>query len=104
MGNTMFDINNAITVQPGSVVSRELLKDSGGNVTLFAFDKGEGLSDHQTPFSVLVMVIEGSISFTAHETTHLMAANSALLLSPSTPHSLTANSPSKLMLVMIKNA
>ena len=58
------NLSGLITYQPGSAVSRQLIKESNGNVTLFAFDKGEGLSEHTAPCEALVYILDGPAEIT----------------------------------------
>jgi len=59
MKGKAFDLNAAISYQKNSVESKEIIKSPKGNVTIFAFDKGQGLSEHTAPFDALVYVIDG---------------------------------------------
>lgn len=58
------EINKAVNYQKGSVVSREIINKKGGTVTLFAFDKDQGLSEHTAPYDALFVVIEGKTEVT----------------------------------------
>ncbi|MGD2122269.1 MAG: cupin domain-containing protein [Gemmatimonadota bacterium] len=95
-------IEALLEVQDGSVVSRTLLKKPTGTVTLFAFDKGEGLSEHSTPHDALVEILEGTAEITLGGTPHPVTAGEGLLLPANIPHALTAVTPFKMLLVMIK--
>lgn len=98
----LLNIHQLVTPQPGSVVSRTLLKQKNGTITLFAFDQGGGLSEHSAPFDVLFHVLEGTVSLTLSGTTHQLDAGQGLLMPAHEPHALTALSPLKLLLVMIR--
>jgi quercetin dioxygenase-like cupin family protein len=91
-----------IQLQEGSVVSRTLVKKATGTVTLFAFDTGEGLSEHSTPHDALVQILEGSASITVGGTPHEVEAGEVLLLPADIPHALTAPEPFKMLLTMIR--
>lgn len=91
-----------IEVQEGSVVSRTLVKKATGTVTLFAFDKGEGLSEHSTPHDALVQIVEGTATITVGGTPHEVGAGELLLLPADVPHALTAPEPFKMLLTMIR--
>ncbi len=93
-----------LDTQAGAVVSRTVLKQPGGSVTLFAFDAGEGLSEHTTPHQALIYGLEGEAEITIAETRHVVASGRALHLPPDTPHSVRALSPFKMMLVMLKRS
>jgi quercetin dioxygenase-like cupin family protein len=101
MNSHPLNITSAIQSQTASVVSKELLKSSAGSVTLFAFDQGEGLSDHQTSYNAMIMVIEGKILFTLGSKTHELSAMDYLILQPHTAHSLSAQTQAKMLLIMI---
>jgi len=91
-----------IRPQSGSVVSRTLVKKTTGTVTLFAFDKGEGLSEHSTPHDALVQVIEGRANIVVGGNQHSVESGEALLLPANIPHALTAPEPFKMLLIMIR--
>lgn len=88
--------------QAGSVVSRTLLKKATGTVTLFAFDEGEGLSEHSTPHDALVEVLDGTAEITIGGELHRVTAGGGLLLPAGIPHALTAVTPFKMLLIMIR--
>lgn len=89
--------------QDGAVVSREILKRPTGNVTLFAFDAGEGLSEHTAPFDALVQVLEGEVEIVVAGQPHRVKAGEMLLLPASQPHALKAVTRFKMLLTMIRS-
>ncbi len=91
-----------VQYQTGTVVSRTLLKQSGGNVTAFAFDKNQGLSEHTVPFDALVLMIEGEAEISISIISHRLHAGQMLLLPANQPHSVRAITKFKMILVMIK--
>ena len=91
-----------VTLQPGAVVSRTLVKAAGGTVTAFAFDTGEALSEHSAPFDALVLGVEGTAEVTIAGLPHHVSAGDILLLPANKPHALRATTPFKMILVMIK--
>ncbi len=93
-----------IETQAGAVVSRTLLKQPSGSVTLFAFDAGEGLSEHTTPHHALLYGLEGEAEIMIGATPHVLASGRALHLPADVPHSVRALSPFKMMLVMLKQS
>lgn len=95
-------LGTLIDVQPGSVVSRMLLKAPQGNVTLFAFDAGEGLSEHTAPFDALVLGVDGEAAVTVADTPHRLAAGDLLRLPANVPHAVHAETPFTMLLVMIR--
>jgi quercetin dioxygenase-like cupin family protein len=90
--------------QPGAVVSRTLLKRPGGTVTLFAFDAGQGLSEHTAPFDALVHVLDGEADVTIAGSPMRVAAGQTVLMPANQPHALTAPVPFKMLLTMIRSA
>ncbi len=91
-----------ITVQPGAIVSRVLLNKSAGTLTLFAFDAGEGLSEHTAPFEALVQVLEGEADIRIGTHAHVVKAGHVLLLPANVPHALLARAAFKMLLTMIR--
>lgn len=89
--------------QAGSVVSRQIVKKATGNVTLFAFDGGEGLSEHTAPFDALVHVLDGEAEVTVAGTPFRLAAGEAIVLPAHRPHALRAMTPFRMLLTMIRS-
>jgi quercetin dioxygenase-like cupin family protein len=83
--------------------SRTLVKKKTGTVTLFAFDRGEGLSEHTAPFDALVIVLDGEAEITIAGKAHILAAGETILMPANQPHALRAGQPFKMMLVMIRD-
>ena len=96
-------INDSLSYQEDSVVSRELIHTSTGSVTLFAFDKNQGLSEHTTPYDALVMITDGQAEVTVSGVKHEIKAGDMLLMPASSPHALKAIEPFKMVLIMIKS-
>ena len=88
--------------QEGAVVSRTLLKKATGTLTLFAFDKGEGLSEHSTPHDAVVQILDGTVEITIGGFPHRVSAGEGLLLPATIPHALTAVTAFKMLLTMIR--
>ena len=88
--------------QEQAIVSRMLVKNSGGSVTLFAFDGGEGLSEHTAPFDALVIGVEGTAEITVAGQQHQVAAGQSLLMPANVPHAVHPVGQFKMLLVMIK--
>ncbi|MFA6092655.1 MAG: cupin domain-containing protein [Elusimicrobiota bacterium] len=91
-----------VDYEPGAVVSRTLIKKPVGTVTLFSFDKGEGLSEHTAPFDALVQVLDGEAEVLIAGSPSRVRAGEALILPAGKPHSLKAVERFKMMLVMIR--
>jgi len=95
-------ISDLVQYQPSTVVSRVILKNPGGTVTAFAFDAGEGLSEHTAPFDALVQVTEGEAGVTIAGDAHTVSAGQLLKLPAKVPHAVKAITRFKMLLVMIK--
>ena len=87
----------------GSVVSRTLIEKPTGTVTLFAFDKGEGLSEHTAPFDAMVWVLDGKAEITIAGTPHQLATGEMIIMPANQPHALKAIARFKMLLVMIRS-
>jgi len=92
-----------VNYQDGSVVSREIIKKPTGNVTIFAFDEGEGLSEHTAPFDALVHVLEGEADIRIAGRQHRLQGGEMILIPAQQPHSLKALQRFKMMLTMIRS-
>lgn len=92
-----------VEYQTGSVVSRTLIKKPTGTVTLFAFDEGQSLSEHTTPYSALVQVLDGHAEFTIDGKAHPVKKGEAIILPASIPHAVRAVVRFKMVLTMIRN-
>ncbi len=89
--------------QPKAVVSRMLVKNQGGSVTLFAFDQGEGLSEHTAPYEALLIGVEGQAKVQIDGVEHLLGEGQSLLIPARAPHAVEPITPFKMLLVMIKS-
>lgn len=96
-------LSSLISYQDGSVVSRELVRKPTGNVTLFAFDEEQGLSEHTAPFDALVQVLEGDVEISIDGQPHQLGAGQLILMPAGHPHALKAITRFKMMLVMIRS-
>src|SRR5687768_1833660 len=84
------------------ISSRILAKTAGGNVTLFAFDAGQGLTEHTSPFEALVMVLEGSLTLTIGGTPVRATPGTVVRMPADVPHALEAIETTRLLLVMLR--
>jgi len=92
-----------IAYQEGAVVSRTLLKKPTGTVTLFAFDRGQELSEHTAPFDALVHVLDGEVQISISGHAHALRAGQMIIMPANQPHALKATEPLKMLLVMIRS-
>jgi len=92
-----------VNYQDGAVVSREILKKPTGNVTLFAFDEGQGLSEHTAPFDALVQVLEGEAEISISGKPYIVGSGELILMPAGQPHALKAPQPFKMILTMLRS-
>lgn len=97
------NINRIINFQDGSVVSKEIINKPAGTVTLFAFDKGQGLSEHTAPYDALVIITEGVAEITVSGVKYIVKLGEMILMPANAPHKLKAIEAFKMMLTMIKS-
>jgi quercetin dioxygenase-like cupin family protein len=88
--------------QDHSIVSREIIKKPAGTVTVFAFDEGEGLSEHTAPFDALVHVLEGMAEVSIEAVPHRIQAGEMIIMPAHKPHAVKAVSRFKMLLVMVR--
>jgi quercetin dioxygenase-like cupin family protein len=100
-GETL-DLQELILYQDGSVVSKTLLDKGIGTITLFAFDKGQGLSEHTAPFDAVVQIIDGEAEITISGVKHNLKAGQMIIMPANQPHALKAVSKFKMLLTMIR--
>lgn len=91
-----------VDYQDGSVVSRTVARSKAGTLTLFAFDKGQGLSEHQAPYDAWVQVLEGEGEMTIDGDPVKVATGETVLMPGNVPHSVFAHQPFKMLLIMIR--
>ncbi|MDF1526149.1 MAG: cupin domain-containing protein [bacterium] len=96
------DLAELVQYGDGAVVSRTLIQAAVGTVTVFAFDKGQGLSTHSAPFDALVQILDGSAEITIGEKTVPVSAGESLLMPADIPHALNATERFKMLLTMIR--
>jgi quercetin dioxygenase-like cupin family protein len=97
------DLIALVDYQAGSIVSREIVSQKTGNVTIFAFDEGQGLSEHTAPFDALVYVIDGETEITISGRSHRLKGGQMIIMPANEPHALRAVNRFKMMLVMIRS-
>ena len=99
---TPVSLNDLVEYQQGSVVSNTLVKKEKGTVTLFAFDAGEGLSEHTAPFDALVQIVDGEADVSVGSEKHRVSSGEVLLLPADIPHAVQATKRFKMLLTMIR--
>ena len=98
----ILDLDSLLDYQEGAVVSRMLLNKKIGTVTLFSFDKGEGLSEHTAPFDALVYVLEGKVEIIISKKPYVLEKGQMITMPANDPHALNALERFKMMLIMVK--
>lgn len=96
-------LEDLIEYQEGAVVSREIMRKETGTVTIFAFDKGEGLSEHTAPFDAMVQVIDGRAEITISGNKNLVDEGDMIIMPANDPHALHAVEKFKMVLTMIRS-
>lgn len=91
-----------LAYQDDAIVSKTLLKKESGNITLFAFDKGQGLSEHTSPFDAMLYLLDGLADIRISGISHAVSAGDIIRLPAGEPHALQATEKFKMMLIMIK--
>jgi len=97
------DVAGLIDYQQGAVVSRTVINKKTGTVTVFAFDKGQGLSEHTTPFDALVHLLDGRGEVTISGRPLELKSGEMVIMPANEPHALRATERFKMMLVMIRS-
>ncbi len=95
-------IRDLVQYQDGSIVSRTLIDKETGTVTAFAFDKGQGLSEHTAPFDAMVQIIDGKADISIEDKKYIVKAGEMIIMPADKPHALDANERFKMILTMIR--
>jgi len=97
------ELKGLVEYQPGAIVSREIAKTKGGTATLFAFDAGQGLSEHTAPFDAIITVLEGEAEATVGGAPTRPAAGQAVLMPANIPHAVRALGRFKMLIIMLRD-
>jgi len=98
----ILNLAELVSYQTGSVVSRQITKTDAGNVTLFAFDTGQELSEHTAPFDALVHVVEGEAEIIISGKSYHLKSGEAIIMPADEPHAVKATRQFKMLLTMIR--
>lgn len=98
-----FDLAGMVQYGEGAVVSRTLIEEAAGTITLFAFDGGQGLSEHTAPFNALVQVVEGEGKFIIGGEPCSVGQGQIVLIPAGVPHSVHADTRFKMLLTMLRS-
>jgi quercetin dioxygenase-like cupin family protein len=97
-----FKFVESVDYADGSIVSKILLRNEKGNLTLFAFDKGEFLSEHTAPFDAIVQILDGTAEVIIDKKSHTLTTGDSIIMPANISHALTATERFKMLLIMIK--
>ena len=101
LGGKILNPDDLIAYQDGSVVSRMIVYKKSGTMTLFAFDTGEGLSEHTAPFDAIALIVDGEAEISVEGIQHLLRKGQMIIMPANKPHALHAQQRFKMMLTMI---
>ena len=101
--SNIFKLAQLVDYQEKSVVSKEIIKKETGTVTIFAFDEGEGLSEHTAPFDAMVQVLDGTLELTIDGELFVLKQGDMIIVPANVPHALHAAQQFKMILTMIKS-
>jgi quercetin dioxygenase-like cupin family protein len=101
---TALPYKDLVAYQKHAVVSKQILAKKAGTLTLFAFDKGEGLSEHTAPYDATVMILDGQAEIRIGGKPHTIKKGSMIIMPAGIPHSLKAVQRFKMLLIMIRSA
>ncbi len=103
LSGQVHEMINLVEYQPDAIVSRTIIDKPAGTLTLFAFDKGQGLSEHTAPFNAMVYIIDGTAEITISGKPLTLKQGEMVIMPANHPHALKALNRFKMMLVMIKS-
>ncbi len=95
-------LKEILDYQTDAVVSKTLIKKKMGSVTFFAFDKGQGLSEHTVPFDAMVQILDGEAEIQISGKSHILETDEMIVMPANEPHALKAIRPFKMILTMIR--
>lgn len=98
----VFDVAHMIDYAEGGVVSKDLIHNDAGSVTLFSFDAGQQLSEHTAPFDALLQVVEGEMELSVEGKVNVVKAGEAFVIPNGARHSVSAAKPFKMIITMIR--
>jgi quercetin dioxygenase-like cupin family protein len=97
-----FNLERLLNYQTNSVVSREIIRNSSGTMTIFAFDKDQGLSEHTAPFDAIVYILDGEAKVSISNKASIVKKHQMIIMPAGKPHSLKAVKKFKMLLILIK--
>jgi len=96
-------VDELVDYAPGAIVSREIAKTNSGNVTIFAFDEGQGLTEHTSPFDAIVQVIDGEGELIIDGKKVKTKTGETVIMPANIPHAVNANTSFKMQLIMLRD-
>ena len=99
---TVLDISASVKYSDGGIISKQVLKNEVGNITLFSFDQGQGLSEHTAPFDAFVQILEGEAEIRIGGQPLLLKAGRSVIMPANVSHALHATKRFKMLLTMIR--
>ena len=100
---SIYKLKESISIAEGGIVSKQFIKNKGGNITIFAFDKGQGLSEHTAPFDAVVQIIEGKAEISIDGKKSIVSEGEMVHMPANIPHALQAVEAFKMCLIMLKD-
>jgi len=98
-----FELSSLVSYQQNAVVSKQILNKKAGTLTLFAFDKGEGLSEHTAPYDASILILDGHSTVFIDGKPHALKTGEMIILPANIPHAVNAPERFKMLLVMIRS-
>ena len=99
----VYNLKEMVDYSAGATVSKIITQDEKGNLTLFAFDKGQELSEHTAPFNAIVQILHGKAKITINKQEHILSEGQMIIMPANIPHALEALEKFKMFLIMIKS-
>ncbi len=101
--SVVYKLADLVKYQEASVVSSTIIKKDEGTVTIFAFDKGQGLSEHTAPFDAMVLILDGKAEITISGIQNFMEQGDIIIMPANQPHSVKAIERFKMLLIMVRS-
>lgn len=103
VNSKIYNLKESVDFAQGAIVSKIISKNKAGNVTLFAFDKGQNLSEHTAPFDAIVQAVEGQAKITIAKKDYILNEGDIIIMPANIPHAVEASSQFKMLLTMLKS-
>lgn len=100
--STIFSLEKSINYSDGGVISKQITKNSSGNITLFSFDEGQGLSEHTAPYDAIIQILDGEAEVKIDGISYVLIKGESIIMPANHPHALQALKKFKMLLTMIK--